>query len=118
MLSSPDDGMSAGIGLMFDTGWAAASGAKTRLKRKPVTLEKTKRKRIAKAANFRERNRGNFRDNFIQYLLRVNNDHKGLGFLTSRRHLWGLAPASSSDLEAALTTVDSDGPNTTSVALL
>src|ERR671914_2518498 len=89
MASLPEEGMSAGISLTRSrwTGYATTSGASTRLNRTPVRLVKRKIESIAKGAYFRERDKGNFRANFIRLLLHANDDHKGTLLLAGRRLL-------------------------------
>jgi hypothetical protein len=95
MSGFPDDGTSAGMGVI--AGAAETEGASARLKKRPVKFVKRKPRIIAKGTTFRERNKGNFRGNFIRYLLQIkNNDHKRPGLSDGQTSPLGAALISKS----------------------
>src|SRR5215211_3161986 len=117
---SPEVGMSAGIEKP-GSGLAIASGASTRLNRKPVRLVKRKREKIANGANFNERKWGSVRGNFIQqYLHWFDDDHKRAPGLQMRRTLQGTALITSQNFNSKAVSKDqhSDGLSTIPVAHL
>ena len=67
-VGSHEEGISRGI---VSTAWLAFTvvGANTGLKKNPVRLVKKKSEKIAKGANFTERQRGILKANFIQWFL-------------------------------------------------
>src|SRR5687767_6377316 len=108
--------MSAGMVLEAGFVCATTSGASTRLNRTPVRLLKTKREMIANGAYFRERNKGNFRDNFIRYSLHVNDGHKAPGFW-AHTFPWGSCVEFQTLWEVVINDRHSDGSSAISVAL-